>query len=530
MLHLLFPPRIVESLVSPLVNSMNSSAAASMNDVTAANRLASGPSPAALAAANDSPLRPLSRSLSPNAQAIAEAVQAHFAGATAALQSQVPSAPDSQRSSDERSIGERDRLRKHSPFAAASINPPPASPPQASSIGRPCSSCNSDRERDLSETLTTSSSLMAGGHLAGLLRDGPLHTDTSLLLSDDPNNSSAGSEIEGYEDLLEDDTKAHAARRPSQCLDRALSHGVGSRNPGSPHSRGRRGYSGHLDGDEDDYDGGKGPTGTASTTVTTWAADHLLATDAAAAAAAAAALPAEGEQHGKGWKGRAVMPYEGDMCASPPHFLTALSTISESRSAGSASDTNPNSLTRSPRRKLSAESSISGVFEQEWDLAFRDARVERSFDRHMAPKLFAFDKIVGVVLGIGGLALHWVPPLHAWALCEFRELGVLGEHVLNIALLLNDNGSSRALGTCWLTLLSLYCSCSGIGRNDPCPPRSKLPWLVENLPHGFPGRFTRYRGKCELGRGKNLQRGIARMEACSHGQHGPLSAHLPLVS
>jgi hypothetical protein len=268
-----------------------------------------------------------------------------------------------------------------------------------------------------------------------VLREASIKSHASLFFNevDASTVSVANSEVEGYEDLLWEDAKAHAARRASNCLDRARSKDSrnSSGDPGSPSTsavfrslaveRGGRAAACAAAAALliSERGGGLGSTMIMSHSVTTTPrtsedkeSSDILVHLQTEQFVREEIVPVQANEYAGEWLARIS---EGSASHQASDAATAAFT-SGSMSSGGIPD--PALSTRNTASGGGALSSLyhppsshkalhaaSVCLDQEWDLSFCDASVEREYKKYMTSAFTWIDRAGGAALASSVVAL-----------------------------------------------------------------------------------------------------------------------------
>jgi hypothetical protein len=328
--------------------------------------------------------------------------------------------------------GVQGSMRSKSPFALAS---------QPSQANRRSSSLGSSDGRQGSSKRTPHSGTAPSSNqiAAAVLREASVQSQTSLFFSDSTTNlpmSPANSEVEGFEDILKEDAKHHASRRPSFRLDRA--HSRDSRNSsgdppgsGSPTTTGGAqtpsAHQPHI---------GPGPPSTAAAALI--ASNATEATENAPGRPSTPSIPhasmssggdnnvqrehvgvpdnsfmeSAEEREGDQKKGKTMRnEYAGELLTTISEGTPSNQTSDAATKLGPLSCQSPASFSGSGSIFLSAMNPQYGADQlQEWDLRFTDPGVEWGFVRYAGSWLARVDALGGAGAIFGWLASFFLNP------------------------------------------------------------------------------------------------------------------------
>lgn len=455
MLRLIFPPQVVETLiynaVSPTLGAGEAerlaqalgAAAASANGVqmtaagwlrgTGADEDATAAQTEASTDAHDQLQSCLTDLMTREQQRKRNRLSVHTAAAAAAA-----AADDEDSTSAAAEEGDALRIRGGtsvqspepvSPFAPFAAHPVPFSPSLPSTSQRsssdsenPPSSTGGGSTKAGARSISVSQQLsMPSSHVAAaVLREASIQSHKSAMTpsSDITNVSPANSEVAGYEDLLNEDALARASRRPSYCLDRAQSRedsaleSTGEENPGSPRGAHRAALAA-AEADkrkESPKNGGK-------VVVFLPGGEYTVKDKAEFEGAVAGSSSGTVSGSGTGRSARNALPdghqdkagevsHHAVSSSSQDHSYTkphshSLSTISE---GASQHDGMTSRSLSSPLQSMPSQGGGSVNLDQEWDLAFSDARVEQRFEDYVNPRLVAAEGFTGGATAAGSAA------------------------------------------------------------------------------------------------------------------------------
>lgn len=326
-------------------------------------------------------------------------------------------------------------LRSKSPFALASQPGPSQTNRRSSSLGSTDGRQGSSRKNPHTGTAPSSNQIAAA-----VLREASVQSQTSLFFSDSTTNlsmSPANSEVEGFEDILKEDAKHHASRRPSFRLDRA--HSRDSRNSsGDPPGAGSPTTTG----------GAQPPSAHQPLTVTgppSTAAAALIASNATEATENAPGRTSTSsqprssttsggddnvqrehigvpdssfmeefaeEREGDQKKGKTMRnEYAGELLTTISEGTPSNQTSDAATKLGPSACQSPPSFSGSGSLFLSPMNPQYGADQlQEWDLRFTDPGVEWGFVRYAGPWLARVDALGGAGAIIGWLASFVLNP------------------------------------------------------------------------------------------------------------------------